>query len=84
MSAPRPFIDTEDPRVVFGRAEHELRVAGTSFNPWRAAEVDAEFCVPQGINYATRNADYYRRKYQLEFSCRKAEAGGGTVVKRIR
>jgi hypothetical protein len=82
---PRPFIDTEDPRVVFDRAESGLRVAGSVvINPWRSADVGAEFCVPQGINYATRNADYYRRKYDLEFSCRKSDAGAGTIVRRVR
>lgn len=82
---PRPFIDTEDPRVVFDRAESELRIAGSvSVNPWLASDVGAEFCVPQSMSYATRNADYYRRKYQLGFTCRKPEEGVGTIVRRVR
>lgn len=84
MNAQRPFIDTEDPRVVFDRAASELRIAGTALAPWRFVPVGAEFTVPQGINYATRTANYYRRKYQLEFSCRKAEECGGCVVRRVR
>lgn len=53
-------------------------------NPWRTANVGDTFQVPQLINYATRNADYYRRKYDMEFACRKAEGGASTIVRRIR
>lgn len=52
--------------------------------PWLAVEIGAEFCVPQGINGATRNADYYRRKYGLGFACRQSESGVGTIVRRVR
>ncbi|WP_119304180.1 hypothetical protein [Dongia deserti] len=51
---------------------------------WRTVAVGETFHVPQGIHAATRNANYYKRKYGHEFACRKAEDGAGTIVRRVR
>jgi len=83
MNATRRRVIDEDPRASPAR---ELRRVTCDTNPFRSVDVGAEFCVPQGVNNATRNADYYRRKYKREFSCSKvpAELGVGTIVRRIR
>lgn len=70
--------DARDRQVlgVFGREDLEV-------NPWRSIELGGEFCLPVATKFATRTANYYLRKYDLQFRCRKGEHGF-TIVRRIR
>jgi hypothetical protein len=61
---------------VFGREDLEV-------NPWRSVPVDGEFCLPVATKFAARAANYYLRKYDLQFRVRKGDLGF-SIVRRIR